>query len=392
MDVPDDARISVPQPNSVLRQFIREENGMAKEIVTRGKQRPRPTVRAGHIHSKQDIDELYSLCRSLETEFAAVEVESIYDPIEFLLSGFLTYESASTSIITQYAKGWITIPEIMFWHGLDEATVIKRLDQVKDWVFQRLSYIKKIALKDVDSHALILYAPQELYNSFRPRTDMMTFLPPNAAAASRAELSRGRYVASSGERWSVIPVTRYAAGMSRGLFNEESEQGEYCGTFYYHESESDTFLAYKSSRTFFNKTAAVTALDPTWSTVENWNSEEEWLAEHPHLAAHMKGELPADLRMTPQEFYARYPDQIDGRIMPEFVSKLLKRKEYIGRHLMLYAEEDDLDQSICLLAKSQGIDLLILTHMVGSHQVVTEVLDTRDRVRSFENLIRVSSA
>ena len=60
-----------------------------------------------------------------------------------------------------------------------------------------------------------------------------------------------------GESWNVIPVTRYAKGMSRGLYFEEASDVdiEYCGTFYYHEPESTTLLAYKTSESFFNKTS-----------------------------------------------------------------------------------------------------------------------------------------
>jgi hypothetical protein len=34
--------------------------------------------------------------------------------------------------------------------------------------------------------------------------------------------------------------------------------------------------------------------------------------------------------------------------------------------------------SLCKAAASLGYDIIILTHMIGSHQVVTEVLDTRE--------------
>ncbi len=67
------------------------------------------------------------------------------------------------------------------------------------------------------------------------------------------------------------------------------------------------------------------------------------------------------------------------------------RRVYTGgvhgvKSLGLYAAEDDLDQHLCNLGKLCNIDVIILTDMVGSHQIVTEVLDTRPRNVSFGSL------
>lgn len=51
---------------------------------------------------------------------------------------------------------------------------------------------------------------------------------------------------------------------------------------------------------------------------------------------------------------------------------------YTGNRLGMYAAEDELDQPLCQAAQYLGYDIIILTNMIGSHQVVTEVLDTRD--------------
>ncbi|CAK7995034.1 Hypothetical protein POVR1_LOCUS552 [uncultured virus] len=69
------------------------------------------------------------------------------------------------------------------------------------------------------------------------------------------------------------------------------------------------------------------------------------------------------------------------------VSALSQEKRYIGEIGKMYAIEDDFDQPICKIAHAKGIDIVTLTHMVGSHQVVTEILDTRDRSDSFKSLI-----
>ncbi len=53
----------------------------------------------------------------------------------------------------------------------------------------------------------------------------------------------------------------------------------------------------------------------------------------------------------------------------------------------MYAEEDDLDQVLCRLGSLLGIDIIVLTNMIGSNQIVTEVLDTRERDVSMSSLI-----
>lgn len=68
------------------------------------------------------------------------------------------------------------------------------------------------------------------------------------------------------------------------------------------------------------------------------------------------------------------------------ILKLPQRKRYLGVFLGLYALEDKMDQIICKAAKQKGLELIILNQMIGSHQIVTEILDTRNRIESFSHL------
>jgi hypothetical protein len=70
---------------------------------------------------------------------------------------------------------------------------------------------------------------------------------------------------------------------------------------------------------------------------------------------------------------------------------LLQNKYYAGYYLNLYGAEDFLDQLLCIAANKQGYDVVILENMIGSHQVITEVLDTRERRESFKSLIYIIS-
>lgn len=84
------------------------------------------------------------------------------------------------------------------------------------------------------------------------------------------------------------------------------------------------------------------------------------------LLQHIDGKIPRDLRVR------------RGTI------------EYYGDDDLewdLYAAEDYLDQPLCSMAAKAGYDIVILENMVGSFQVVTEVLDVRSRKDSFLSLI-----
>jgi hypothetical protein len=54
---------------------------------------------------------------------------------------------------------------------------------------------------------------------------------------------------------------------------------------------------------------------------------------------------------------------------------------------IFYAAEDQLDQSICNIAKKIELDVIILAKMMGTNRVVTEILDTRSRMTSIKNLV-----
>ena len=96
--------------------------------------------------------------------------------------------------------------------------------------------------------------------------------------------------------------------------------------------------------------------------------------------------LPDDLMMTPSEAFAA--DGGDNELWTyESVAALPQVKHIAGSYLGLYAFEDKLDQPLCIAAREQGLDVVILTHMVGRFQVVTEVLDTRSREKSFASLV-----
>ncbi len=369
------------------------------------------------LSSKQDIDKLYDYCIKQEDERVNIEVESLYDAIDFIRSGFIPLIKIDLDIIIDYVNG-VDLGTLVFWYGLSTVKNLTNLIYFKQWQFNKLSFYIKRGVENAESYGLILYAPNKLYSSLRPITDMSIFLGPNNKSVTRTKIFNNRIILNH-ERWNVIPVTRYAAGMSKGLYNKETKKN-FCGTFYYNEPESTTLLAYKTSRTFFNKTHAMMELDPGWdytgmlkgtpNLFKHMNGRlpsdsrfeqdielyinGEYSDDYGHfLSENMSQQLPEDLRLTPQEYYVLYPEkyyeQHKVRYNKAFINTLPEIKHYVGKELDLYAEEDEFDQPICILGKQLDIDIIILTHMVGSHQIVTEILDTRDRADSFNSLITI---
>jgi hypothetical protein len=291
------------------------------------------------------------------------------------------------------------------------------------WCFETLETQRRNAVSKADSSMLLLYAPDLVYKgSSRPKTDMSLFRNPNSITVRRQDI-KDNTVNINGELWNVVPVTRYATGMKRGLFHGEERPTTICGTFYYHEPESTTLLAYKTQHISFNKTTAYIELNVHESNGSGLyykdTTKEEYPPTRPYLKSqrgpndtvqyaeyvgssvepgtedyapfniydvsllldHALGLLPSDLKMNLE----------DIRRLRRFPMKGGEQgiKYYAGELLDLYAHEDAFDQPLCHHACKKGIDILIFTNMVGSFQVVSEVLDTRSREDSFKSLVYI---
>jgi len=202
--------------------------------------------------------------------------------------------------------------------------------------------------------------PSLVYSSFRPKTDMSLYRVPSSLKTVDEK------------EWKTIPVTRYSDGMSRGKYHGEKEEGvKYHGTFYYYEPESTTKLAYRTAYRSFNKVTAYEELgggkcSSIDSILRLWSDKK----------------LPLDLKLTKEQV-----DCLSGGGDGDIEAEENDIKEYAGNILDLYGAEDGYDQKLCLLAASKGYDIVILEYMVGGFQVVTEILDTRDRLESFRSLI-----
>jgi hypothetical protein len=260
---------------------------------------------------------------------------------------------------------------------------------------------------------LILYDDDQVYKSLRPKTDMSIFRQINSLQYYKKFIheyeqidSHIKLIVLKDDSSSMsIPVTRYSTGMSKGLYFEETGS-EFCGTFYYYEPESETYLTFESYRIYRNKFEAVQDLyiesgintpieSPDIETYEDSLDDftDEELAkdlryrEFVHDYFEDPRKFPNDLEMTPKEF-----ENLGIQVNLQSPNGVPNIPRYIGAIASLVAKGDMYDQLICNTAKDLKIDIIIFTHMIGSHQIVPEVLDTRSRFDSFSHLAYPSNS
>jgi hypothetical protein len=282
------------------------------------------------------------------------------------------------------------------------------------WVTSTLNTILQGVSQNPASFKLLIAGQFHLVfkKSTRAKTDMSLFRTMDSKTIAQPEPN-------------TVPVTRYAAGMSRGLyFNDDEEEEdsssehskeestdvfrslrkkpEYCGTFYYREPESNAYLKYGRALVAKDKSEALANMI--------YGGKPRVMDSFQKLVLRaLETYDKLDLMFTPSEFVTfvkkvMSDDTLGKRVdnvieLPSNVENMLKdmrlkdpvvrddtRRYYCGHVLGVYAAEDDLDQAICRNARAQGYDIIILERMVGSRQLVTEVLDVRSREESFKNL------
>ena len=344
-------------------------------------------VKYFYIHIKMvelnSPDEINSFANQIKSQvydqdlpFLNISVKYVASPLMFILKGFLPrfdqtdamlpygailiMEQNLQPIILEDYINKLSDDEFEFWYG----EPLLDLKHHQNWYYAKIEHHKSQSLITANSLPLLLYAPEQVYHhSKRPRTDMLMFRPPDLISKTN---SRHK-----------LPVTRYAAGMSRGLYYSQEPEDIYCGTFYYLEPESNVFLNYHSSLTFKNKYEAMVKLEIPFDS--------SYLDLIPKRYFEGKLVLPSDLKLTPLEAFSLFPDLFPNYTLNR-VQSLPQNSKYIGQFIGLYGVEDDFDQLICHKANDLGIDIIIFTDMIGSHQKVSEILDTRPRVESFNHL------
>lgn len=177
-----------------------------------------------------------------------------------------------------------------------------------------------------------------------------------------------------------IPATRYEYKGS-GIYNintREIDIRNYCGTFYYYEPES--IYSLKSSKTLFavNKMYAYNYLmtNTTNIMISNLNT---YVYNFDMLSikydAHVNISFNDYMRLT-----------VNNRIYHSLLDMTRDDYDFSTSKRHLYASEDDFDQPLCKIAKSLDLDAIVLMRMQGKKRIVSEVLDVRDRLESYNNI------
>lgn len=154
-----------------------------------------------------------------------------------------------------------------------------------------------------------------------------------------------------------------------------------CGTFFYYEPESIVFLQGKSVLVSETKCSASQYL-LTLKDNEELYELVQLQFDSPRDRKWQNGTYRKDLMYTCEEAKSAVSVFSDTMFAPTSQHRM-----YLGDKVRLYASEDDFDQPLCKHAATLGFDLVVLTRMVGQEQVLTEVLDTRERDVCLSNLV-----
>lgn len=274
----------------------------------------------------------------------------------------------------------------MFWQR--RLNILHNPYSLSYWKTGPLAVFIKQTQRSPESFPMLMFGQHHLIykNSVRAKTDMSMFRSADSKVIAEPSVEN------------MIAVTRYAEGMSRGLFYEEDPTAveKYCGTFYYFEPESRVFLKYGKAFRAPDKREAYFKL-----TGRNREQRERF---ETLILKRVANDPNFDLHLTPSQFRRLVTHTSDELMNKYWVTtkpysvkemtamydkgvQLQDEREFYAAHLLnLYAFQDDYDQPLCNAARAQGYDIVILERMVGSRQLVTEVLDTRSREESIQNL------
>jgi len=359
----------------VYKRLAEATPGPHIRSILKSLERVFPDVETIIVSDKDDL---------MQLEKTSYPIYYMYDPVEAVMMGYLpSNEYVKSPSFGRYVQGesW---NDIAFWNPSEfHPSYLKTSSPY--WILRNEEELITYAEQTANSIPLMFIRPDLIYSSRRPHTSMLSFILdkenfgtvlhteepfpysfkiiPIPSEESLPFETRGMKRLSHPNEAYALPVTRYGEGMSRGLYRENSVG--YAGTFYYYEPQSTTYLTFNTVKVAFNKIS----LADEWD-VEYTNTKHLYI-----LREHAKGLLPKDLVMSPSDVTK---DDIVGI-----------RPGYAGNRLNLYGEEDSLDQALSIKGSELGYDLIIFTHMVGSYQVVCEILDNRTRRDSFLNLVRV---
>lgn len=366
-----------------IREFLQEAQEETPEGITRLLEEARKAIDGADIEDQ-------TIGFSAETLQNNFNIElNLYTLRHLMYHGFVAQSwNISEEIFEHIFFRRYNVETLEYWTGYNmEDDLENDLENVPKFVYSSIDHIKAKAEVSPDSFLLLLFAPHLVYKeSKRAMTTMRQFFDPAPRYISRKEMSDNPNT--------YIRVTRYARGMSRGLFfndddDDEEEKQAYCGTFYYQEPGSNVVLKYNNPLKAIDKAEAGLELASilsagSLSDSNNMKIAEDLLKLSNRLRITFLLGVERKFMLTPVEYNKFHPSPA---AMDYFKDSLqLEREYYAIQHYSYYARQDELDQKICVVARALGYDVVLLTHMIGSRQIVYEVMDTRSREESFANL------
>ena len=335
----------------------------------------------------ESISKLRTSCHDKNEQISIYPIVNIVNAKLMFDYGFWpTHIVEDTHALKMWYEG-VNNREINFWTGVENMS--QSLKDTTHWTYKPLKIIVQEAIQQAKSLCLKMWAPQLLYKSMRPITDMSLFRSSTSPVICRKAINNNK-IELYGQIWNVIPVTRYAVGMSGSLFYGSSQE-QFLGTFYYYEPESTTLLAYQSAQIEFNKMTAIKHLSNKSTKIQKFqNFIERQPDTSRKLQQHANGIIPKDLNLSPMEALILKKGKTATKLEKQEAKSLAQDRQYAGDYLNLYACEDRFDQDLCILAQKSQIDVIILRAMIGSFQTVCEILDTRSRKESFANLVYIA--
>lgn len=183
-----------------------------------------------------------------------------------------------------------------------------------------------------------------------------------------------------------IPVIRYGSSEYTGYYHEDTEIKDAEFTWYYVEPESGVYLHANKVYVGKNKFTVLYELEE-WLKQPFDEDLKNLLEVFKHYAEVTEIDYDLLLRALLGQKRGMINDSVDNYLFDYGIKKYYYDKGEDDYYDWSEWNFDDLDEHIWECARKLGIEVVIMTHQnAASGRLVTEALDTRKRIVSYNNL------
>lgn len=185
-----------------------------------------------------------------------------------------------------------------------------------------------------------------------------------------------------------IPVLRYTDGAGDSLYYGNSvPPAEKCGTFFYYDPASAAHLLSSNTLIATNKTNALGILGVSLDTIYRIYIHSGVFDELYNDMTDLVVLVQRLLGYSPTVLMQHTADQTREFFFHSIIEKLYTQTPASALHMKeLDAFEDVLDHDLCIHAKAQGVEAVVLLRMVGGSRLVTEVMHTGSYTEAFSSV------